>query len=282
VYNDIGGDASVTLDRAIKGAYGAHYTIVDMDRAKGYSGPRPTAGELPSTAAGPSGEPLAGYVLAAYIVTVEGVVADPVILKATDKRLGDVALEAMRRWRFSPATLNGSAVASTAAQEFTFGPGARSDSFQVDHIAVYQSPEVLLRRLPDSAAFGAYIERLRQVAGHFFAGSTEPEALSIVVEIHPGRRSRVWFLSSKRAGDAPELGPLRTLLEAVEPVDVREGPAAFAIVASVAGGDPRSPAGDRQAPPPIPREWRDLLAEAAAGVPYGTDAFLEAVWRSAR
>jgi TonB family protein len=282
VYNDIGGDASVTLDRAIKGAYGARYTIVDMDRAKGYAGPRATAGELPSTAAGPAGEPLSGYVLAAYIVTAEGAVSDPVVLKATDKRLGAVALEAMRRWRFSPATLNGSAVASTAAQEFTFGPGARSESFRVEHIAVYQAPEVLLRRLPDSAAFGAYIERLRQVAGHFFAGSTEPESFSIVVLVHPGHGSRAWFVSSRRKGDDAELGRLRALLEAVEPVDVREGPAAFAIVASVAGGDPGSPPGDRQAPPPVPREWRDAVAEATAGVPYGSDAFLEAVWRSAR
>ncbi len=282
MYNDIGGDGSLTLDRAIKAAYGGRYAIVDTGAAQGYAGPRPTAGELPRTASGPSGEALEGYVLAAYIVDTEGLVRDPVILKATGARLAAAAMDAMGRWRFSPATLGGSPVASTAAQEFTFGAQAPADGFKVDHIAVYQTPQVLLRRLPDSGAFGAYIERLRQVARHFFVGVTAPETLSVVVELQPGRRSRVWLVSSRRAGGSAELAPLRALLEAVAPADALEGPAAFAIVASIAGGDPGSPAGDRQSPPPVPEEWGIVSAAAGAGVPYGTDAFLEAVWKGAR
>jgi hypothetical protein len=283
VYNDIGGDGSPTLDRAIKAAYGARYTIVDTGAAQGYAGPRATAGELPREASGPSGEHLAGYVLAAYIVGEDGVVRDPVILRSTDPRLAAASLEAMGRWRFAPAVLGGSPVASTAAQEFTFGSSEPADGFRVDHIAVYQAPDVLVRRLPDSGAFGDYVGRLRQVARHFFVAAASPETLSIVVELQPGRRSRVWLVSSIRAGGSAELAPLRALLEGVAPLDPREGPAAFAIVASIAGGDPGSPAGDRQSPPPVPQEWRRASpGDAGGGIPYGTDAFLEAVWKEAR
>jgi hypothetical protein len=283
VYNDMGGDGSLTLDRAIKAAYGGRYAIVDTAAARGYAGPRATAGELPPDARGPSGEPLSGYVLAVYIVAEDGSVRDPVILKSTDPRLSAAALESMGRWRFSPATLSGGAVASTAAQEFTFGSREQADGFRVDHIAVYQTPQVLLRRLPDSAAFGDYVERLRQVARHFFVGATAPETLSIVVDLAPGRGSRVWLVSSRRAGGSPELAPLRALLEGVAPLDPREGPAAFAMVACIAGGDPANPPGDRGSPPPVPPEWRtDFAGGGAGGLPYGTDAFLEAVWKGAR
>lgn len=281
VYNDIGGDADVTLDRAIKAAYGPRYAIVDTGRSAGYSGPSPTAGSLPRAAAGPAGKPLSGYVLAAYIVTALGEVADPVILKATDPRLRPVVLEAMRHWRFKPGRLNGQPVASTAAQEFVFGSYG-SDAFVVDHVAIYQTPQVLLRRLPNPDTFGAYVEQLKQVEHDFFVGATRPETFSVVVELWPGRRSRVWFVSSRRASSAPELGPLRALLEGVPPVDALEGPAAFAIVGSVAGGDPKSPAGGRDAPPPIPAEWREAVHAGGSALAFGTDEFLRTVWREAR
>ncbi len=43
VYNDIGGDGSPTLDRAIKEAYAARYAIVDTAASQGYAGPKATA-----------------------------------------------------------------------------------------------------------------------------------------------------------------------------------------------------------------------------------------------
>ena len=282
LYNDAGGDGGATLDRAIKEAYGARYTIVDTDRGSGYAGPTATAGALPATAASQSGEPLSGYVLAAYIVTSGGLVSDPVILRSTDARLGAAAVEAMSHWRFTPGSLKGTPVASTAAQEFTFGPTVSPYGFSVDRVAIYQSPQVLLRRLPDRDKFGAYVDALGQVAHRFFVGDTNPETISLVVELHPGGRSRVWLASSRRAGDSAELAPLRALLEGVPPVDVQEGPAAFAIVGGVAGGDAASPAGDKQAPPPVPREWRQALKAPDSGVAYGTDDVLETVWKEAR
>jgi hypothetical protein len=46
--------------------------------------------------------------------------AEPVVLKTTDERLNSIAMKAMEDWRFTPATLNGAAIATTAAQEFNF------------------------------------------------------------------------------------------------------------------------------------------------------------------
>ena len=278
VYNDARGDGGATLDRVIKETYGARYTIIDTGSGSGYAGPTATAGALPTTAASQSGEPLSGYVLAAYIVSAAGLVSDPVILRSTDERLGAAAAEAMSHWRFTPGTLNGAPVASTAAQEFTFGPTVSPYGFAVDHVAIYQSPQVLLRRLPGRDKFGAYVDALGQVAHRFFVGDTAPETISLVVELQPGGHSRVWLVSSRRDADSAQLAPLRALLEGVAPVDVQEGPAAFAIVGAVAGA---GAAGDRQAPPPVPREWRQAL-RAASGVAYGTDEVLEAVWKEAR
>lgn len=105
-------------DAAAKKAYGCRYIFADV--SGGMERARPTAGGLPKAPIGADGRPKAGKVLVAYIITVEGVAADPVVIESTDSQLTDAALEAMQAWRFQPASFNGRAVASLAAQEFPF------------------------------------------------------------------------------------------------------------------------------------------------------------------
>ena len=278
VYNNAQGDGDAGLDRAIKEAYSARFTIVDIRSSDGFAEASATEGSLPTAAAAETGEPLAGYVLAAYIVGADGLVADPVILKATDARLGPVAIEAMSHWRFSPGRLNGQAVATTAAQEFTFGAADAGAGLQTDRIAVYQNQDVLLRRLPGPDVFGAYVKRLGLVAHRFFVGDTAPERLDVVVALRPGAAPRAWLVSSTRAGDSRELEPLRALLLAVPPVEVREGPVAFALSARIAGGG--GPPLSRDSPPPIPREWREAAGSMKEPASFSSDEFLNAVCRA--
>jgi hypothetical protein len=280
VYNNLDGDGSAELDRAIKAAYSARFTIVDTGSSSGFAEPNPTQGSLPTTAATESGEPLAGYVLAAYIVNADGLVSDPVILKTTDARLSEVAIAAMSHWRFTPGRLNGKAVATTAAQEFNFGPADSANGFRTDHIAVYQAQEVLLRRLPGPDVFGAYVKQLGRVAHNFFVGDSTPEKLDLVFALRPGGSPRAWLVSSIRSGESRELEPLRKLLEAVPPVEVRDGPVAFAIRASIAGGG--GPPAGRDSPPPLPREWRDAAAAMKEPAAYSSDEFLDAISKGAR
>jgi hypothetical protein len=109
---------SMDIDAAAKAAYGCRYIFADvfggLERAK------PIAGGLPQPPIGPDGKPKSGKVVVAYIITREGVAADPVVVESTDPQLTAVALSAMESWRFQPAAFNGRVVASLAAQEFPF------------------------------------------------------------------------------------------------------------------------------------------------------------------
>lgn len=279
LYNNLDGDGGVTLDKAIKAAYSAKYTILDTSRREGYSEPEATAGDLPKYTADEQGQFIAGYVLVAYIVTAEGLVSEPAVLKSNDERLSKVALEAMTHWRFSPGKLNGVAVATTAAQEFNFGPVDVSNGYRLDRIVVYQPNDVLVKRMPSADLVKAYVFDLKQVAHNFFVGDATPEIFHIVIVIRPGYRSRVWFKSSARPGDSKELEPLRTLLESVRPMEVKGGPVIMALTASIAGGDRKDHSKDSY---PVPDAWTQVAKSMATPAPFSSDAFLDTAWPDAR
>jgi hypothetical protein len=210
-------------------------------------------------------------VLMAYIVDSNGFVTDAVPLKSSDARLTQVALDSMAKWRFLPGRLWGVPVASTAAQEFTFGPLRVETGFTLKHLVLYQSTDVVMRRLPPRAEADVYLDRLTEVAHNFFVGNPTPETLHIIVLLIPGQHSRIWFLSSIRPGDAKELAPLRALLEAVPALAVKEGPVLFTLSGVVMGGDGNElPEGKS----PVPAAWRDLEARLKEPLPMTGDAFL--------
>jgi hypothetical protein len=278
VYNDLEGDGSQELDRVIKEAYSKTYTIRDTRPADGYTEPNATAGDLPKEAKDDAGQLMAGYVLAVYIVGVDGTVENPLVLRSSDPRLNAVALNAMAHWRFTPGKLNGEAVASTAAQEFTFGPGIVTSGYHMSRLIVYQDGAVLARRLPSKKQGGPYLLRLAAIAHNFFVGYPTPETFDIIVMLRPGGRSRVWFFSSRRSGTAPELEPLRILLEAVPVPPVTEGPALLTLAGTIMGGDGQMPEDLR----PIPAEWRDIEKGLPEPLPVSSDAFLDLAWPDAK
>jgi hypothetical protein len=119
IYNHVNNE-STAIDPLVNAALAPKYTIVDIRDDAGYAQPKFTAGHLPRTAKTEAGKPLGGYVLIAYVVSMEGRVASPVVLKTTDERLNSIATKAMEDWRFTPATLNETVIATTSAQEFNF------------------------------------------------------------------------------------------------------------------------------------------------------------------
>jgi hypothetical protein len=271
VYNNMVGDGSRELDSAIKGAYGARYSVVDVRAKEGYAEPTATAGSMPREFKDDKGVSVVGYVLMAYIVDSNGFVADPVALKSSDARLTKVALDSMAKWRFLPARLWSVPVASTAAQEFSFGPLKVETGFTLKRLILYQSTEVVMRRMPPRNEADAYLDRLTEVAHNFFVGNPTPETLHIIVLLIPGQHSRIWFLSSVRPGDAKELAPLKALLEAVTPIGVKEGPVLFTLSGVVMGGDGNElPAGQS----PVPAQWRELEGKLREPLPMTGDAFL--------
>jgi len=278
VFNDLEGDGGVEIDRSIRQAYSSKYTIVDTSAAMGFVAPKALAGELPTVVRDGQGKMIVGYVLATYIVTADGVVADPVMVKWSDERLCRVAVEVMAGWRFAPGTVKGVAVATTAAQEFSFGPTDQSNGFKMQRVVVYQPNDIVTARLAANERTKAYVEELQEVTHNFFVGDATPETLSIVVVTRPGRRSRVWFVSSRRKGSSPDLEPLRRLLERVPPLEVRGGPVILGFTGLIAGGDGKDRPVGADYRNPIPDEWAAAARAAKDPPPVASDAYIDLVW----
>jgi hypothetical protein len=272
------GDGGVELDRSIKQAYASMYTVVDTSVGEGYAEPRAIAGDLPKYVRDKEGRLVSGYVLVTYIVTADGAVADPVMVKWSDERLCRVAVQVMANWHFMPGTLKGVAVATTAAQEFSFGATDQSNGYSMERIVVYQPSDVTTRRMPPGEGTKAYVGKLQDVTHNFFVGDVVPETFSIVVVTKPGRRSRVWFVSSIRPGSAKELEPLRKLLEGVPPLDVRDGPVILGFTGLIAGGDGKDRPVNEDYRNPMPQEWLDAARGLKEPVPVSSDAFVDLVW----
>lgn len=61
-----------------------------------------------------------GVVEVKFTITADGTVADASVHRSTDVLLETAALDAIRKWKFSPAIKNGQPVAVRAMQSFTF------------------------------------------------------------------------------------------------------------------------------------------------------------------
>jgi len=120
VFNQID-EEPTELDKAVHDLLGKNFKIVDFrGKERTYSKPVPREGSMPNAPFTPDGRRISGYVLVVYVVTTEGRAIEPHAVKTTDARLTDLALGAMKGWRFRPGQLDGKIVSTTAAQEFHF------------------------------------------------------------------------------------------------------------------------------------------------------------------
>ena len=108
------------VDALVHQYYQTNFKIIDIN-GQGFVPAEASADTAcPDKAVTDTGEKLAGSVLVVYLITDQGRVIYPIVVESTDVRLNPTALRAMEAWRFRPATLNGKAVWSAAAQEFIF------------------------------------------------------------------------------------------------------------------------------------------------------------------
>ena len=171
--------------------------------------------------------------------------------------------------------MNGKAVNSTAVQEFNFGPRDVSNGYSMKRLAIYQSRDVLLKRMPDQGAVSDYVAQLKALTHNFYVGESKPEILHMVLVIRPAGRVRAWLMSSARKPDSPDLRRLRGLVESVKPPAVLGGPVALGLSGTVAGGDGTELLEGEAARNPVPPEWRAIEAAAADSPPFSSDAFLD-------
>jgi hypothetical protein len=123
--------------------------------------------------------------------------------------------------------------------------------------------------LPGVGHLAAYIGKIQAAASELLSGVQKPATLQIVVAVRAGKKSRVWLTG---AGMEPQaLDAMRQKLEAIEPVEIHDGPVAFAICGTVAGG----PASTEN--PPMPKEWKEAAKKLPSPVVLPDD-ILKAVW----
>lgn len=118
VYNHIT-SAGAPLDQLIHQTFDAEFKVVDFSDLDGaYVPPQPKGASMPSPPLDEKGIPIEGQVIVFYIVTTEGRVMNPVVIRSSDPRLNARVVEAMVDWTFEPARVKGQVASTTAAQEF--------------------------------------------------------------------------------------------------------------------------------------------------------------------
>jgi len=147
--------------------------------------------------------------------------------------------------------------------------------FETDHVVFYLPEEVMEARIGSEGDFINYGKQLQATCTEFFATTKTPETLHIVVAVRPGKRARVWFVSSTRPAPDAQRHPLREKLEAIPPCDVHDGPIAFAICAKLAGGDGKTPP-EEDFKTPTPKEWQDAVT--GKGRVLVPDGILDLIW----
>ena len=148
---------------------------------------------------------------------------------------------------------------------------AAATGYQLEQLVLYQSGDVIEERVQDTSKLTDYIKRLEDVCQKFFATTTTPETLDIVVAVRPARQVRIWFVSSRQSTPDVTLRSLRRELQKVTPCDVAQGAIAFAIAGKIAGGD-----GKKRTGTPMPAEWqRAVDRKGNVEIP---DGILDSVW----
>jgi len=269
------------IDQQVNAALSRTYAIKPVEDSPAYVPSQAISGTLPTSAKTSSGEPLSGYVLIAYVVSAKGHAVDPVVLKTTDPRLNSIAIKCMGDWKFNPAKLNDNPIATTAAQEFNFTVPPPAQGFTLNNIVLYQPNEVLSQRTNGADQLAAYIQSLQTALTDYFKSATTPGTLNVVVAARAGYQSRVWFVTSTHSGDFANLTSLREKLEAIKPMEVHKGPVAFAICASIAGGNDKDSQKGSTYKLPVPKEWKAAAKNLKQPI-LMPDDILDVVWPASK
>jgi len=158
-----------------------------------------------------------------------------------------------------------------------FIPAMQStEGFEMESLLFYQPNEILSARLSGTEDLIHYIDRLKAVCLEYFAGARVPETLHTIVALRSGNRSRVWFVSSIRAGDDTAFVSLRKKLEEVPSCKIRQGIIAFVLSGKIAGGDGKGLKEGKDLQPPIPQEWLTVATKSDSLL--FPDGLLDVIW----
>jgi Gram-negative bacterial TonB protein C-terminal len=113
------------VDQMIRERYGSKYDVVEFREDKTYVWARLTKSRYPNPVYDENNVEVVGSVRVCFIVTTDGRLVDPFIVRAADRRLEGPVLNVLKEYRATPARLNGAPVATVETMKFTFGPPPR-------------------------------------------------------------------------------------------------------------------------------------------------------------
>ena len=120
IFNHVSGTRT-PLDELVHEHFGKRYRVVDFtEREHTWVYPKGTWKPAPSPPFYVQNRCISGSVLLLYIISADGSVTDPYVVKSTDPLLVEAAIRRMTERRFQPGQLDGRVVPSVAATNVRF------------------------------------------------------------------------------------------------------------------------------------------------------------------
>jgi hypothetical protein len=124
VYNIIV-KAGEPVDQLIRERYGRKYDVVEIGKDRTYVEPKLTKYRFPNPVFDDENREVSGPVRVCFVLTADGRLVDPLILRSASPLLEGPVLEVLKEFRANPARLNGAPIAVVEVLKFTFGPPPR-------------------------------------------------------------------------------------------------------------------------------------------------------------
>jgi len=138
---------------------------------------------------------------------------------------------------------------------------------KTEAIIMLQSDAQLGQRASNVSDVGLYLKHVQEAFAKSYETIDTPETISAVVALKPVNKAKLWIVSS--LPNPPDRGELIKRFDAVPVPEVKEGPLAFAIRLTVAGGG-------REKTPLLPPEWSAAFGGQKVMMP---DAITTYIWK---
>jgi hypothetical protein len=140
-----------------------------------------------------------------------------------------------------------------------------SSQVKTEAIVMLQNDALLMKRAQSAEEIGLFLKGVRGVFDQVYTGADAPETINAAVVVKPGRKARVWIVSSLQS--PPDRTALMGRFAALPAPEVKDGPVAFIIRLSVGGASEKIPL--------LPPEWTAAFEGKPAIMP---DAITSQVW----
>jgi hypothetical protein len=137
---------------------------------------------------------------------------------------------------------------------------------KTEAIIMLQNDALLTRRVHSVEEAGLFLKGVREVFGRAYAGNDTPETISAVVAMKPGRKAKLWLVSSLKQ-QQPDRTALMASFNALAVPEVQEGPVAFVIRFTVGGAAMENI-------PLMPPEWTAAFGDKPAIMPDAITTYL--------